>query len=598
MGILSKLNLMFRPILIKNYFKNYFYNKKNKSDFLIVISCFFIVFFYELLWAWQGIDYSDTGWTLTKQWLVFNGGALSQLDLIFGSTFFGGLWNSLVKGNYLFWANLGVVFLQSLIVLITCLILIKYFNRLIVFLIVLSVVPLVYTPLIKVLNYNNIPAFFLILSVYFLVKSYFTNKNKIKILFLVIAGVLYAITLFCKFTLITFLFFPVLVIIYNFFVYKKKPFLKISIITEWVYFIAGFVTGLLIIFGIMHYFNLLIPYLKNTYNSIFFGLIGQNKEYSGLGFQHNTRDFFITLTSYYYFSIIFLPISLIFLFFCSFIFKINKKIYRNIVAVLLILLTTFLVFKYFNVYKYHNNIYFIIFALNLFILISYLVKSNNKSLNFLILLAIYLQIIINIGSLVMNWTNMYLSTPLSLLILFKISEENINFSLSPIKDLVELRKSFIIFIILIGFAMNFFIVYRDGDLFKSRFQLTYTLETNNLKFIHTTKERAEELDGILKAIRENNKNCEKIFCVNSIPMLYYLSQFAPVTKDPWAIRLRTYESFKKEVNKIFLENPPKIIVFSKIVTDEEKANIVWQYIKELNYKLIYENKKFLLYKID
>ncbi|MCJ7740862.1 hypothetical protein MUP32_06160, partial [Candidatus Microgenomates bacterium] len=174
-------------ISIKKFFTNY--------GFLI----FLTAFLYQLLWIWQGVDLSDTGWDLTKQWLVFNGGAATQLDMVFGSSFVGGLWNSLIPGNYLIWAYFGPVVLHSFIALILYLILASHFEKKLSFFAVLAITPLLLTPIIKVLNYNDMPAFFFLLIIFLVNKAYLSEKTEAKILYLTAGGIFYSIAVICKF---------------------------------------------------------------------------------------------------------------------------------------------------------------------------------------------------------------------------------------------------------------------------------------------------------------------------------------------------------------------------------------------------------------
>jgi len=555
---------------------------------------FLAAFLYQLLWIWQGVDLSDTGWDLAKQWMVFNGGAATQLDMIFGSSFVGGLWNSIVPGNYLIWAYLGPVVLHSFIALILYSILASHFEKKISFFAVLAITPLLLTPIIKVLNYNDIPVFFFLLMIFFINKAYLSERAKLKILYLTTAGIFYSIAVMCKFVLIAFIFFPVVIILYNiFFANSRLQWSKKSLCL-----VLGAAIGFMAIFLVMNHFGLMKPYLKNIYDGIFSGLIDGNAEAAGLGVQHNARDFLITWSSYYYFVFLTIPLVFIFLIISAYILKIKNKVIRNVTIGIYITLVVVFIFRYLNVYKFYNNIYFIIFGLNFFIIISFLIKSKIRSTNLLLLLALFGQVIINIGSLVMNWTNMYLTTSISIVLLFKMAEDKETFTFIPVNKLVDFRKVLVIILIIFGMSVNMFIMYRDVDIFPNRFKLTNSFAAENMKYIYTSAERVEQIDGIVQKIKEYTKPGDRIFCVNSIPMIYYLSETGPVTSDPWAIRLQTYDTFKNEVTEIFESNPPSIVVFSKKVTDEEKADVVWDFLGRLGYVLDYENSGFVLYKLN
>ena len=211
-------------------------------------------------------------------------------------------------------------------------------------------------------------------------------------------------------------------------------------------------------------------------------------------------------------------------------------------------------------------------------------------------MALFGQVISNIGSLVMNWTNMYLTTSISIVLLFKMASDKDTFVFIPVNKIIDFRKVLVIILILLGITVNMFIMYRDIEGFPNRFKLTNNFTAENMKYVYTSKERVEQIDGIVQKIKEYTEPGDRIFCVNSIPMIYYLSETGPATSDPWAIRLQTYDAFKNETTEIFENNPPSIVVFSKKVNDEEKAGIVWDFIGRLGYKLDYENSGFVLYK--
>jgi len=100
-----------------------------KREIFYRIFIFFITFTYLSIWIWQGIDLTDTGYNLTQQWLSLNGYPIRQLsELNLGSLFIGGLWNSLIDGNYLIWAYFGSVLIGSFSILIIFNILKNFFE--------------------------------------------------------------------------------------------------------------------------------------------------------------------------------------------------------------------------------------------------------------------------------------------------------------------------------------------------------------------------------------------------------------------------------------------------------------------------------------
>ncbi len=561
-----------------------------------------IVFGYLSIWIWQGIDFTDSGWDLTNQWLIFNGGIENQLDMIFGSVFIGGLWNQIVDGNYLIWAYLGSVLINSLSALLVFLILSSYFNKKLVFLSILAITPLVIVPIIKVMNYNDIPLLLFLLMSYTINKAICTNNSKLSKTLYIFSGIIYATVLVSRFMLITFLLFPIILVIYNYFFKDYKiVWLKKSLL-----FVLGILIGLSIIFYLLYRSNLLYIYIDNIYNQIFRGFIGGSQEASAIAItsEHNANNLIIVSLTYLYYSLILIPLAFLFFYATSFIKKIKNNIIKYTTVVLYCGLIAFLTYNIFRVYTYNTYIYYLIFGLNLILIIVYIYKHRKenteiaKRINFILLLAFFSQLILNFGSLALNWTNMYLSTSLSIVLLFKLDHEKFSNIFIPIKSFINIKKIFVIIIIILGLIINFNNVYRDGP---SRFKLIHELNAANLKYIYTTRERAEMLDGVLTIIREKTEPRDKIFCVNGINMVYYLTETRPVTKDPWAYRLATYESFEEELYNIPQQELPEIVIIGKkaiVKRDpDERLELVYKFMDNKGYYLYWENDGFELYEL-
>ena len=65
---------------------------------------------------------------------------------------------------------------------------------------------------------------------------------------------------------------------------------------------------------------------------------------------------------------------------------------------------------------------------------------------------------------------MYLATSLAIVLLFKLNYEKFSNIFIPIKSFINIKKIFVIIIIILGLITNFNNVYRDGP---SRFKLIY-----------------------------------------------------------------------------------------------------------------------------
>ena len=308
---------------------------------------------------------------------------------------------------------------------------------------------------------------------------------------------------------------------------------------------------------------------------------------------------------------ILLPVILVFLNISSYLKKISSRIVRYILFALYCLLIVWVIFRYLGIYGYYNYVYYIIFCLNIFIILTCLSKSKDKKVNFILLLILYSQMIINFGSIVMNWTNMFLSTSLSIILLYKLGEVKFSDRFKSFTRFVNLKVVLIVILVILGVATNYFNIYRDSQ---NRLELNNSFKTDNLKCVFTTEERASAIDGVIEEICSDVEPLDEILCTNNIPMLYYLTETKPATKEPWALNFYTLDAFKEELTEIFTERPPRIVVIAKGSTrrdiewpknveeigvhsrNVEKLNFVYESICKYDYKLDWENEGFQLYK--
>ena len=129
--------------------------------------------------------------------------------------------------------------------------------------------------------------------------------------------------------------------------------------------------------------------------------------------------------------------------------------------------------------------------------------------------------------------------------------------------------------------------------------------------IFSTKDRVDVIDRLIVEAKKNIKKSDKIICVNSIPMLHYLLNRDYFLDDPWLEQMNLSEISYSLENNAENNNYPAYIIFSKKSArennwpnttvlyepkDKEKYDYMLSYIEKSNYKNIYENNAFILYK--
>lgn len=583
------------------------FNKKNffSNNFITGFTLFSLTFLYLTLWIFQGLDFTDEGYNLTKGWLIFNGGITNQLDLTFGSSFICGLWNQIIPGNYLLFSRIGYVLAVSISALFAYLILVEFFERKLVFLSVLATVPITYSTLVRVLNYNNVPALFFLFFLYCFILAYkFKDKNNLRYYsFLILSGIFFSFCIISRLMLIVFLLYPLAIIIYNF-IFKDK---KISWFKSYIIYLAGFLIGIVVFLILLYKFNYLNAYINNT-----FGFLLEKSKSNDFQDSHTFKNSIIIILKYYYYTVLFLPLSLLSFYFFSLLFKIKNKLVSYILISLILLSLIYFTFKYLKIYGVSNNIYFVFFGLSLFFLIYYIIKSKNIKSNFLIILILFYQITFFIGSDAINWQNLYLSLPLLLIVFEKIKELNFDNFFSNVFNFKKISTLIAIYIILFGVAFNFFTIFRDSH---NRTQLFYPFSIKNFKGIYTTQIRRNTVEQMLNKLQGLIKKKDKIIFANSIPIFYYITQTIPANSDPWAINMLDTEKYKEEINKILSEKQVKVIVIAKGSTQrdiywpqnvntilihqrmKDKLNYLYLALKINNYKLIWQNNGFDIYTV-
>lgn len=91
---------------------------------------FFLVFIFNFILIFQGIDVTDTGFILTNQVQISNGNFENvYATMYFFSDYIGGMWLKLIDSPNILWARLGYVLLNSLNAIIIFHILSNYFEK-------------------------------------------------------------------------------------------------------------------------------------------------------------------------------------------------------------------------------------------------------------------------------------------------------------------------------------------------------------------------------------------------------------------------------------------------------------------------------------
>jgi hypothetical protein len=190
----------------------FFFVKTHRSQRIDYSPFLFIfIFQYSQLWAPFGVDVTDSGFMASKYWGMFHGCWFENIDLIWGSSFLGGLWESLLSEPRYLWLKTGYSLIFASIGYSTFRLLQTRFRSSVSFIAVL--VAVVFSRYqIDIPNYNNISAFLGLSGVLQILQheSHATTGESTGGTRLILAGFLLGISVFSRLPNILYVAFPVL----------------------------------------------------------------------------------------------------------------------------------------------------------------------------------------------------------------------------------------------------------------------------------------------------------------------------------------------------------------------------------------------------
>jgi len=582
------------------------FNRKD-DKFLNIYSMFVVVFLYQLLFIFQGFDATDFGYHMTHQVLSFTlSPDIKYIEpMYFMSDFVGGMWLSLVGRPSVLWARIGGVLLEALNAAIIYSILGNHFKKREVFFVVfatsifVSIFPGIY------IHYYTFPAFLINIALWTLDKvvssNTWSNKNyaySFCLGFLVIPIILSRLPLV--------LIFIVPIFFYIYYYMKKRPYYlkEITLSAVMGIFFSMLCFGLLYWhLGILKYYflyitEILVSSAGNDTNKI-------DSSYS-----------LIKLIGSYIIDYIIIIIKLLILILGVYVLSIVKeKFGEKILNMLLIFISVLIVLRIVFLLKY-DIIFtfadpFISEFVGIVILLSTIYfkfnKTKNENIDLLLISSLAVMVINPIGSnngLFKAYYGMWLALPLSLLCISKIK---INVNNVRISSMLSLVPKLFIFMIFLSILFQITYIYRDDT---NRLNLNTEFSDPSLKGIYSTSSRVEVVDELIHQIKKYSDKNDEILIVNNMPVFYYLTETKPSFGNPWPDTLPLAEMKEKQLELGDKKELPKLFIYGKVngaddrwsnVVDDDSSHIEKlnylkiQYIKNLNYTILWENKAFAIY---
>ncbi len=570
---------------------------------------FGILFIFYVTMNIQGFDVTDYGYHFTNQYSLLN----YPIDTIYFSPLYllsdiaGGLWLSLIGYPSVLWGKIGGALLYTICACIVYSVLEKYFNKKMVFFVVLT--STLFLTMIPgcFIHYFTFPAFLILIELWILNALLLSNPQSKKYdLFGFLLGFMLIPIILSRITLVLIFLIPVAFILY--FAIKKEnidEYKRISFIA-----IIGIFSSLIIFICVSIYLGIFESSIANIISTF-----GE----SARGNNINLNDDYAMINLVYLYIFDYIKILIgtgIVVFGLLIISQIKEKtgdLFADILLILIPLASLFFIFiSGYPVDFFSTNIVLVTIGLILLLTAVFFFadRGENRNLSLLLIAGAIIMIINPIGSntgVIKSAYGFWLILPLSFLCAYQIRTSVKN---SRISSILSMIPAILIVLLITSLFFQSVNVYRDDP---NRMNLTEGFSHPSLSGVYSTNERVEVVDEALKVIEDNSDDGDELLMVNNIPMFYYLTKTKPALGNPWLF-LEPIEKIKFEQNTLENEHKyPELLIIAKVNTryrywpeadlttlkteDQEKLSYIKnRYIRELHYTSLWENEAFEIYK--
>ena len=553
----------------------------------------FLGFLYQLLFIFQGLDFSDTGFHLVAYQQIFDAPQTVHYSFMFWlSCVFGGMLMELFPSGGLLWNRFCSVLLYSGMFVLFYRMLTSVISRnKVIFYLFLSLLFFQHAGF-ETLNYDSFSIFSYALTVYFLYQGLITKKHLAFFLGGFVAGVM----VYFRISNLAGGAFLVLALLLSFFDKKNWQIVfRQSLSIGW-----GYVLGHALVLLLMFYLGHL-------------DLFGENLRFvSQMGKDSNSTHGLLPLMLHYLRGwAVAIVLGFGFLVALFLYQKINEKraISSNGLYILLGFgFLIFLVLLYQNPNPTWSKIRYVYYGLIAFSGILALFIQNFR-LQALLLFGVALCFLFPLGS-DSGTEKVYFATGLSGALLFYILDNCMELAHWQVLKKTTLTM-FVASCLMYAWSNVYF---DDGSRLEKRFSVNHPL----LQGIYTTPERAQVIDELLTQLPFFVKKESNLFTFCDIPMVNYLTDCQPFLGTAWPKMYYAPSIFKTEFEKsISQKGHPDIIILHKVaIRDDWPMNaeaqfwakgsgkyqlstqyeLVFDFIKTEKYSIAWENEAFIIYK--
>lgn len=577
---------------------------------------FFILFilFFQLLFIFQGLDFTDEGTYATLYQQIFDSPeALQYMFPYWLTLIIGGVWLKIFPALGLLGIRIAGVLITTLTVLIVYNALKKYVKinnlRLGLF---LAIIICNYN-LMSEFYYNKLSLFFWAISFLLILKGLKCSKLP----FIFLSGIFIGINIFTRLPNVLGVFIVVSVFYYGWLTGKSSK----EIIYQAITFIAGFLTGIILIVLIMSLIGHLEIYLNSVIMTM--GISSDIEDPHNLVFMTNMMLFQLAKSISFagFFFIISLMYSRVSQFYNS------KRFYSNVDRVFLLASVLAIVFVSLTGRFSIEDLWVFVIGI-IFVVDFYVLSSESYSPEYKLISCLGLIVLITFpfgsasGFAIPGRYAIIISFPIVIDVLRNFRKFNISF----ISDINETKEEtftnirlhiipglFICTCLIAGLIFWLSSTYRDSS---SRIKMVYPVENDRMKGIYTTKKRAKVVMELLTASSRYVKAGDYVFAYKDIPMFHYLTETKPYLSNPWPdiytsnLLREAIDNSKKNVDGLPVVVLQKVNMrdnswpenahesYSLTSSNEPKNKYLQDFLNEFKYKTVWENDAFCIMKPD
>lgn len=577
--------------------------KRRKAQLGWSIAVFLTVLLIYCLWIWQGLDVTDEGYDLTRQWLAVSEPEHYEIGMVWLTDVIGGGWLSIVGELGLIGARLGWALCMALTALVTFLILRNYYPARATALGAICAAAALGFHGTAVLDYNTLPALFLTAGagVSLLSHRQFLPRC-VWLLLSVGAGVLLGVAATARFPLVLSFWLPfVIPVVRALFADQRNR-------HEWqVAAIASGVACLTFLFGVV------VLIMRGDASEWLQSIVGAVTVTEG---SHSLRSL---IHLYYSSAVVTLSSGMRFLLgsgvvavFLAGLLRHTRKWRVPLIAICGALYVAFLVEKYGDRGNFSWLCIGLVFSMALGLMLLFVLqgkepRARDVDVFSLLVVGCAVAVLQMIGS-----NNGFFATKYALWLLFPSVFLAARETLGRLLDKHPGwgLQALVVFplILMIGFAVDGFFIrarnpYRD---LMNPFLLVEEVQHPRLRYVRTSHERARALDALLLEVEARVEPGDVILAWHRSPMLHYLTETIPALGNPWP-SLLAEEVLWTRWEEMWESGGPGLVVEEKIDTASRTWGVIDsvapQYMSidlptELvprGYRAIWENDCFVIW---